>query len=116
MELKYLASSTLTVVFWQVPLAKELCLLTTFITPQGCFCFNKLPFGITSVPEHFQHCMNEILDDIPGVVCHVDDVLISGKDQEEHDARLNAVLRKIKTAGLTLNNNKCLFSCSKIVS
>jgi len=101
--------------FWQVPLAKESRLLTTFITPQGRFCFNKLPFGITSAPEHFQRRMSEILDDIPGVVCHVDDVLVSGKDQEEHNARLNLVLQKIQTAGLTLNKDKCQFSCSKIV-
>ena len=39
--------------FWQVPLAKESRLLTMFITPYGCFCFNKLPFGIASAPEHF---------------------------------------------------------------
>ena len=64
--------------FWQVPLAKESCLLTTFITPQDHFCFNKLPFGITSAPEHFQRCMNEILENIPGVVRHVDDIKTHG--------------------------------------
>ena len=40
--------------FWQVPLAEHSRLLTTFITPYGRYCFNKLPFGITSAPEHFQ--------------------------------------------------------------
>ena len=40
--------------FWQVLLSKESRLLTTFIMPYGRFCFNKLPFGITSVPEYFQ--------------------------------------------------------------
>ena len=40
--------------FWQVSLSKESRLLTTFIMPYGRFCFNKLPFGITSGPEHFQ--------------------------------------------------------------
>ena len=95
--------------FWQVPLAKESCLLTTFITPQGRFCFNKLPLGITSAPEHFQRHMSEILDEIPGVVCHVDDVLVAGKDQEEHDKRLHAVLQRIQAAGLTLNRDKCQY-------
>ena len=90
-------------------------LLTTFITPHGRFCFNKLPFGITSAPEHFQRRMSEILRDLPGVVCHVDDVLVSGKDQEEHDKRLHAVLKKIQAVGVTLNRNKCQFSCSRIV-
>ena len=37
--------------FWQVKLSKESALLTTFITPFGRFCFNRLPFGITSAPR-----------------------------------------------------------------
>ena len=60
--------------FWQVPLSKDSRLLTTFITPYGRFYFNKLPFGITSAPEHFQQCMNDLLQDLPGVACHVDDI------------------------------------------
>ena len=101
--------------FWQVPLAKESRLLTTFITPQGRFCFNKLPFGITSAQEHFQRRMKEILDDIPGVACHINDILVSGRDQEEHNDHLNTVLKKIQAAGLTINKDKCHFSCSRIV-
>ena len=40
--------------FWQIPLSQTSRLLTTFITPMGRYCFNKLPFGISSAPEHFQ--------------------------------------------------------------
>ena len=43
--------------FWQIPLSDESRLLTTFITPFGRYCFNKLPFGISSAPEHFQKRM-----------------------------------------------------------
>ena len=32
--------------FWQIPLSSSCRLLTTFITPFGRYCFNKLPFGI----------------------------------------------------------------------
>ena len=39
--------------FWQIPLFKNSALLTTFITPFGRFCFNRLPFGISSAPELF---------------------------------------------------------------
>ena len=45
--------------FWQIPLAKESALLTTFITPFGRFCFNRLCFGISSAPEHFQKRMSQ---------------------------------------------------------
>ena len=48
--------------FWQVPLSEELRLLTTFITPFGRYSFNKLPFGISNAPEHFQCAMKKILD------------------------------------------------------
>ena len=44
--------------FWQVPLCPKSRLLTTFITPCGRFCFNKLPFGIASAPELFQKRMS----------------------------------------------------------
>ena len=50
--------------------------------------------------------MGEILNNLPGVVCHVDDVLASRKDRKEHDNRLHAVLKKIQAAGITL---KCQF-------
>ena len=43
--------------FWQIPLDEESKLLTTFITPVGRFCFNCLPFGISSTPEIFQQTM-----------------------------------------------------------
>jgi len=100
--------------FWQIPLAEESALLTTFITPFGRFCFNRLPFGITSAPEHFQRRMAEILQDVEGVVCLMDDVLVHGKSQEEHDRRLMVVLQKLQDAGLTLNQKKCEFSKSRV--
>jgi len=73
--------------FWQIRLSKESSLLTTFKTPYGRFCFNRLPFGITSAPEFFQ-----ILDSLPDALCMIDDVLVHGKNQDEHDQRLRAVL------------------------
>jgi len=71
--------------FWQIPLAKKSHLLTRFITPFGRYCFNKMPFGISSVPEHFQKRMSKILAGLKGVLCLMDDVLVFGKDMKEHD-------------------------------
>ena len=96
--------------FWQIPLAEKSKLLTTFITPNGRYCFNKLPFGISSASEHFQKRMSQILAGLDGVLVLIDDILVFGKDQEEHDARLEAVLQRLKTANDTLNREKCEFS------
>ena len=100
--------------FWQIPLSEESRLLTTFITPVGQFCFNKLPFGISSAPEHFQKRMSAVLCGLEGVVCQMDDVLIFGRDQQEHDARLFNALTKISNAGVTLNPEKCEVSKNSI--
>ena len=54
--------------------------------------------------------MSAILDGLPGVLCLMDDLLIFGKDQKEHDDRLAAVLKRIEAAGVTLNKDKCEFN------
>ena len=71
--------------FWQIKLASESALLTTFITPFGRYCFKRLPFGISSAPKVFQRRMSEILNGIEGTVCMMDDMLVFGKDKEEHN-------------------------------
>ena len=100
--------------FWQIPLSERSKLLTTFITPYGRYCFNKMPFGISSAPEHFQKRMSRILEGIEGVVCQIDDILVFGKDQDQHDTRLMAVLKRVQSAGVTLNKDKCNFSMSQV--
>ena len=100
--------------FWQIRLAKESCHFTTFITPFGRFCFNRLPFGITSAPEHFQRKMSQLLEGLEGVVCMMDNILIHGRDQAEHDRRVYLVLQRIKASGVTLNEEKYQFSQNKI--
>ena len=99
--------------FYQIPLAKESEELTTFITPFGRFCFKRLPFGISSGSEIFHRMMSQLLSDIPGVICDIDDVLIFAPDQIEHDRRLRLVLEKLEKAGITLND-KCQFNVNSI--
>ena len=95
--------------FWQIPLAKNSQKLTTFVTPFGRYYFTKMPFGISSAPEHFQKRMSTILSGLDGVLCLMDDILVFAKDEVEHDRRLKEVLQRIQTAGVTLNPEKCEF-------
>ena len=97
--------------FWQIKLAWKSRLLSTFITPWGRFCFNVLPFGIISGSEKFQKNMSQIPQ---GVECNIDDVLVHGKDQTEHDQRLEAVLMCLVEAGVTLKLDKCQFSTDRV--
>ena len=38
---------------------------------------------------------------------HIDDILVFGKDAEEHEARLHTILNQLQVAGITLNKDKC---------
>jgi len=100
--------------FWQIPLAEVSRPLTTFIAPYGRYLFNKLPFRISCAPELFQLRMTMILEGLEGVVCQMDDVLVFGATQEQHNQRLTATLDRIKTTGVSLNKAKCKFSVSSV--
>jgi predicted aspartyl protease len=95
--------------FWQVKLERESRLYTTFVTPWGRYCFKRMPFGISSAPEFFQREMEKILDGLEGVLCFMDDVLVFGKNEEQHWYRLRKVLSRIKNSGVTLKREKCEF-------
>lgn len=101
--------------FWKIPLTKNSTKLTTSITTFGRYLLGCLLFGIASAPEHFQNRMvTEVTEGHEGVICHVDDVLVSGRTQEEHDAQLHAVVLKIQKVAITLNIDKCNLSKQEV--
>ena len=53
--------------------------------------------------------MSAILKGMPGVLCHLDDILIFGKDYQEHNTDLEQVFTRLCAAGITLNRQKCEF-------
>jgi len=54
------------------------------------------------------------LNGLAGVVCMMDDVLIFGKNEEEHWSRLWLVLQRINEAGITLKKEKCEFGMNSV--
>ena len=88
--------------------------LTTFIVPDGLFRFKRCPFGLASCPSAFQAVMSKILHDIPGVVCYLDDILVSGQSSEAHDQRLAEVLKRLGKYNVKINKDKCVFRSAKM--
>ena len=82
--------------------------------PYGRYCFNKLPFGISSTPKLFQKRMNSLLTGLEAVLCFVDDVLVFGANRKDHDNRLDAVMQRLQTAGVTLIRSKCAFLKNRV--
>ena len=51
--------------------------------------------------------MEGILDGIPNVAIYLDDILVTGLDEQEHLANLEEVLHRLEKSGLRLKRSKC---------
>ena len=100
--------------YWQVQLDKQSQLLTTFNTQFGQYCFLRMPIGIKSTQEVFQKRLSQQFGDLPGVETDIDDILVWGRNMEEHDKRLQAVLKRCENIHLTLNKEKCKFAVIEV--
>ena len=63
-------------------------------THRGLFCYNRLPYGISSAPGIFQRTMETLLQGIANVV------VITGPIEEAHLKTLEEVLTRMEQAVL----------------
>jgi len=54
------------------------------------------------------------LQGIPGVVVYLDDILVTGVNQDSHLKTLDDVLSRLKEAGLRLKRGKCVFLADEV--
>ena len=83
--------------------------LLTINTHKGLFRYKRMTYGIASAPAIWQRAMDQILQGVPGVQCYLDDIIVTGRDDREHLAHLDAVMTRLKEEGLKLNRKKCEF-------
>ena len=100
--------------FWQVKLDTSSAKLCTFNTPFGRYMFKRLPFGLSSSQDVFQRIMADMFRDIDGVEVVVDDLLIWGETDEQHNKRLKQVLKRVRQRNLKLNKSKCQLKLNEI--
>ena len=100
--------------YWHCKLDEESSNLTTFITPYGRFRWCRLPFGLNVSSEIFQRKLTESIAGLEGVVCVADDILIYGKDDAEHDSRLQALLERCAEQQIKLHPKKSAFKQSEL--
>ncbi|XP_048580358.1 uncharacterized protein K02A2.6-like [Nematostella vectensis] len=99
----------LTKAYSQIPLDDSAKQFTTLTTHKGLYAYNRLPFGVASSAAIFQQQMDRIFKDLPQVLCYQDDILVTGRDSEEHLSNLEEVLRRLHANGLTAQREKCEF-------
>ena len=100
--------------YLQLPVDDESQKLLVINTHKGLFKYKRLPFGLSSSPAIFQKFMSQMLADIEGVAVFLDDILVGGGSQEEHDQRLNRVLNEFKKHNVAINKKKTVLNSSSI--
>ena len=70
-------------------------------------------YELSSAPSAFQKILSLILVGCIGYA-HIDDVVVHGNGQEEHNRNLNQVMAGINKHNLKLNDEKCQYSVGSI--
>lgn len=106
---KYFSTLDLISGYWQVPLSKEAKDKSTFITRNGLWSWNVLPFGLTSAPATFQRLMENVLHGLhwKTLLLYLDDIIVIAPDFDSHLLRLEEVFQRLRLAGLKLKPSKC---------
>ncbi|MCP4456719.1 MAG: hypothetical protein GY816_01625, partial [Cytophagales bacterium] len=97
--------------YWQVEVAPDDRPKTAFTTMGGLFQYCVMPFGLVNAPATYQRLMENVLRGLLWKKCFVfiDDVLVMGKDFQEHLGNLREVFERLRTANLKLKLSKCSF-------
>ncbi|UYV74899.1 K02A2.6-like [Cordylochernes scorpioides] len=79
--------------YLQVMLAEEAKAVVGINTTKRLFSYKRLPYDVAVAPNKFQRIMEGLFSDLPGVACYIDDILVAGKDFEDHEQKLDLVFR-----------------------
>ena len=97
--------------YWQVEVDIADHEKTAFTTRHGhgLFEFQVMPFGLCNAPGTFQRLMEFVLAGLQWQTClvYLDDVIVYGRDFDEHLKRLREVFERLRQAGLKLKPSKC---------
>jgi hypothetical protein len=74
-----------------------------------------LTYGVSSAPAIWQRTIDQILWEIPGVQCILDDMVITGENDQAHLSNLETVVQWLSKYGLKVNKEKCQFIQERIL-
>ena len=78
---------------------------TAFLTKYGQFVFNRMPFGLSNAPGTFCRALGLDLKGLSweSVVSFLDDIVIFGRNFEDHMKNMKQVLSRFRDFKLKLN-------------
>ena len=111
---KYYTTLDLASGYWQIRVHADSQEKTAFVTHQGLFEFQVMPFGVMNAPAVFQRLMQRVLSGLQFASVYLDDVIVYSETLEEHVNHLKAIFERLRKANLKLKPEKCKFVCDEV--
>ena len=81
--------------YHQLVLSEDSRNITAFLTHMGLYRYKRLGFGINAAPEKFQEMIQTAISDLPNCKNISDDIIIYGKNRQEHDVAQHKLLQRL---------------------
>lgn len=96
--------------YYQISIKEQDRHKTAFVTPEGHYEFNRMPFGLANAPATFRRMMHQVLGSLrhKEAMAYLDDIIIPSKTIKEGMENLEYVLM-LAESGLMLKLSKCTF-------
>ena len=87
---------------------------TSFVTAQGTYCYQVMPFGLKNAGATYQRLVNRMFQKQIGVTMevYIDDMLVNSTTAELHIAHLSEAFQILRKYNMKLNPAKCAFGVS----
>jgi hypothetical protein len=80
----------------------------------GLFEILRMTFGLRNAGNTFQRQMDRLLAGLDFVFVYLDDIIIGSRSATEHSWHLRALFQRLQTAGLVINQEKCVFGVTEV--
>ena len=102
--------------FWQLAMNPNSIEKTSFVTQNGQYEWNCLPYGLSNSPVTFMRTVHQALRGLVFKCCviYVDDVICYSSNMDDHLKHLGLIFARLKEAGLKLNPRKCQFAAREV--
>ena len=100
--------------YWQIPMEEKSKKYTAFITHNGLYQFEVMPFGLVNSAATFSRVMRIVLHGMVNVHNYIDDILIHTSTWEEHIEKVKEVFKRLRRANLTARPSKCCIGFGEV--
>ena len=94
----------------QIPIKRSDRKYTAFEANGQLYQYCRIPFGVTNGVPAFQRAMHKLISEegLQDTFPYVDNVIIAGRDEDEHDRNDSQFLEMVRKRNLTLNDSKTI--------